>query len=135
MLNTPAARGFAIYQILLISHTIYSNPHCFCHHCHSHPHQPCCRSPLDGNNTERLVVTLKVFDPNLLRQEYSLNLTVTNVVGSEIMHKHDHLNDQPAKCGVTWKASFAVRECTLQSAHTPLTCLPKRCVTLEMQRR
>ncbi len=77
-----------------------------------------------------LVVTLKVFDPNVLRQEYSLNLTLTNVVGSEIMHKHNCLNDQTAKGRVTQPVFFAVKKCTLQSAHTPHTCLPKRCVNI-----
>jgi hypothetical protein len=77
-----------------------------------------------------LVATLKVFYPNTLRQEHSLNLTVMDVVGSEIMHKHDRLDDQTAKCGVTWQAFLGARERTLQSACTPLTCLPKRCVNI-----
>ncbi len=76
------------------------------------------------------VVTLKVFDPNLPRQEYSLNSAVTDVAGSKIMHKHDCLDDQMAKCGITWQGFFAVREHIVHSMHTPLTHLPQRCVKI-----
>jgi hypothetical protein len=31
-----------------------------------------------------LVVTLKIFNPNVLRQEYCLNLTVTDIIRFEI---------------------------------------------------
>jgi hypothetical protein len=57
-------------------------------------------------------------------------MTVTDAISSEIMHKHDRLGDLTAKCGVTQQAFFAARECTLP-AHTPLTCLPKRCVSIK----
>jgi hypothetical protein len=77
-----------------------------------------------------LVLTLKVFDPNVLRQEYSLNLTVSDVVGSEIMHKHNCLDDPMAKFGVTWQMFFTARERALQIAHTPLTHLLKRSVNI-----
>jgi hypothetical protein len=46
------------------------------------------------------------------------------------MHKHNHLDDPMAKFGVTRQAFFTARECALQSAHTPLTRLPKRSVNI-----
>ena len=89
MLNTLAAHGFAMYLILLISHTIYSNPCCFCHHATPIPVNLAAVVPWTEVILSNLVVTLKVFDPNVIRQEYCLNSTVTNVIGSEIMHEHD----------------------------------------------
>ena len=72
------------------------------------------------------VVTLKVFDPNILRSKYNLNLTVADVISSKIMNKHNRLDHQSTKGGVTGQAFFALRERTLQATHPPLTRLPKR---------
>ena len=72
------------------------------------------------------VVTLKVFDPDILRSKYSLYLTVPNVIGSKIVNKHNRLDHQSTKGGVTWQAFLASREGTLQTLHPPLACLPKR---------
>ncbi len=73
-----------------------------------------------------LVVTLKVFDPDILRSKYSLYLTVPDVIGSKIVNKHNRLDHQSTKGGVTWQVFLASREGTLQTSHPPLTCLPKR---------
>ncbi len=72
------------------------------------------------------VVTLKVFDPNILRSKYSLYLTVANVISSKIVNKHNRLDHQSTKGMVTGQALLASRERTMQTTHPPLTRLPKR---------
>ena len=77
-----------------------------------------------------LVVTLQVFTTNILRIKNSLNLTVPNLVRSKIVNKHNCLNDQTTKGWVTGQVLLATRECSLQSTHPPLTCLPQQCVNI-----
>ena len=72
------------------------------------------------------VVTLKVFDPNILRSKNSLYLTVADVISSKIVNKHNRLDCQSTKGWVNGQVFLASRERTLQTTHSPLTRLPKR---------